>query len=88
MSRLSLEACLERLAQMEQDYILTDRGHHRTVPRLLEVLRQRSPTLLAQPVYVRLPSPAQPGAIAQLDGHGGFCVIYRIEEYHLTTALP
>lgn len=86
MTPVTLEACLESLAQMEHEYIVTDQGHRWTTAKLLELLRQHSPGLLALQVYVRLPSSSHTGAIAQLDGRGGFCVIYRIEDRSLTTS--
>lgn len=73
---------------MEQEYVVTDRGYHWTIAELLEALRQWSPDLLAQHVYVRLPSPSQPGAIAQLNGHGGFVVIYRLEDRGVAAHTP
>ena len=86
MDPLTLEACLEHLVGMEQAYVVTNRGYSWTIAQLLEALRRRSPVLLTLQVYVRLPSPHQTGAIAQLDEHGGFVVLYRLEERRLTTS--
>lgn len=86
MTPLTLEACLESLARMDHEYVVMDRGYHWTTTELLELIRQRSPDRLALQVYMRLPSPSHTGAIAQLDGHGGFVVIYRIEDRSLTTS--
>jgi hypothetical protein len=85
---LTLEACLEHLVGMEHEYIVTNRGYSWTIAQLLEALHQRSPVLLTLQVYLRLPSPYQTGAIAELDEHGGFVVLYRLEERPLTTSVP
>ncbi len=78
MSMLSLRQCLEQVAALGTDYLLTDnQGLEWTATGLLASLTRDHPDHLGLPVYLRLPDPQQDGAIYQIT-QSGFIRRYRI----------
>ena len=82
MSALSLHQCLEQVAALGADYMLTDnQGMEWTATGLLAALTRDHPDRLGLPVYLRLPGPQQDGAIYQVTQSGGFIRQYLIHRY-------
>ena len=78
MSALSLRQCLEHVATLGADYLLTDdQGMEWTATGLLAALTRDHPDRLGLPVYLRLPDAHQDGAIYQVT-QSGFIRRYRI----------
>jgi hypothetical protein len=75
---LTLRQCLEQVAWLGQDYILLDQGKEWSSVGLLAALTQTRPDDLELPMYLRLPSVQQDGAICELTTSGGFILLYRI----------
>lgn len=79
MSALFLRQCLEQVAALGADYLLTDnQGMEWTATGLLASLTRDHPDRLGLPMYLRLPGPQQDGAIYQITQSGGFIRLYRI----------
>ena len=79
MSAFSLCQCLEHVAALGADYLLTDnQGMEWTATGLLASLTRDHPDHLGLPVYLRLPDAQQEGAISQVTQSGGFIRRYRI----------
>jgi hypothetical protein len=79
MSVLPLRQCLEQVAALGADYILTDQqGREWTATRLLASLPRDHPDSLGLLAYLRLPDVLQDGAICQVTQSGGFLRWYRI----------
>jgi hypothetical protein len=79
MSALSLRQCLEQVAALGADYMLTDnQGMEWTATEVLASLTRDHPDHLGLPVYLRLPDLRQDGAIYQVTQSGGFMRQYRI----------
>lgn len=82
MSALTLEACLEQVAALGEDYLLRGGWRDQTAAALLAWLRQEVPQLLTYPVALTLPDAWHPGAIYELDFHNEIIPdppMYRIE---------
>jgi len=82
----TLQASLEEVGRLGPDYLVTDRGYAWAAAELLAYLHEHAPDLLGLQVSLRRPSPTHEGAIYRLGAHGGFVVLYRIEERRLTTS--
>jgi hypothetical protein len=79
MSALFLRQCLEQVATLGPDTLLTDnQGMDWTATGLLAALTHDHPDRLGLPVYLRLPDAQQDGAIYQVTQSGGFIRRYRI----------
>jgi hypothetical protein len=81
MSALSLRQCLEQVAALGADYMLTDnQGIEWTATGLLGSLA-RDPDRLRLPCYFRLPDAQHDGAIYEVTQSGGFIRRYHIRHY-------
>jgi hypothetical protein len=79
MSALFLRQCLEQVAALGADYLLTDnQGRDWTATGLLAALTRDHPDRLGLLMYLRLPDAQQDGAIYQVTQSGGFIRQYRI----------
>jgi hypothetical protein len=79
MSALSLRQCLEQVAALGADYLLTDnQGLEWTATGLVASLACDHPDRLGLLVYLRLPDARQDGAIYQVTQRGGFIRQYRL----------
>jgi hypothetical protein len=79
MSALSLRQCLEQVAALGADYLLTDhQGMEWSTTRLLASLLRDHPDRLDLLAYLRLPDALQDGAICRVTQSGGFLRWYRI----------
>ncbi len=77
MLALSLRQCLEQVAALGIDYMLTDQGAEWTAAGLLASLASDHPDRLELPMYLRLPDARQDGAICQVT-KSGYILRYRI----------
>jgi len=75
---LTLRQCLEQVAQLGSEYVVTTPGSAWSAAELLAWLHQHTPTSLGMPMYLRLPSPWLDGAICELLPQGGVVLLYRI----------
>ena len=75
---LTLQQCLEEVAQFGPDYLLIEQDTLWTAPTLLAFLALTAPERLNELMYLRLPDSSQDGAICQLTRSGGFLRRYRI----------
>lgn len=79
MAAFSLRQCLEHVAALGADYLLTDnQGMDWTATGLLASLTRNHPNRLGLPMYLRLPDDQRDGAIYQVTQSGGFIRRYRI----------
>ena len=77
MSALSLRQCLDQVAALGPDYVVTDQGVEWTAAGLLASLIRDHPDRLDLPMYLRLPDAQQDGAICQVT-QSGYILRYRI----------
>jgi Tfp pilus assembly protein FimV len=77
MLALSLRQCLEQVAALGQDYVVTDQGVEWTAAGLLASLARDHPDRLDLPMYLRLPDAQRDGAICQVT-KTGYILRYRI----------
>lgn len=66
MAALTLRHCLEQVAQLGTDYVVTDQQTVWTAVGLLASLARSSPEHLDLPMYLRFPDARQDGAICQV----------------------
>lgn len=78
MVTFTLRQCLEQLAQVGSDYVVSDQGIEWTAAALLASLTRQHPDRLELAMYLRFPDAHQDGAICQLTRSGGFILRYRI----------
>lgn len=76
---LTLRACLDQVATLGTEYVVTAQGTAWSASEVLAWLSQHKPSSLTMPMYLRLPSPRLDGAICELFPQGGFVLRYRIE---------
>ena len=75
---LTLRQCLEVVAQLGTDYVVTDQGREWAATDMVAALTRDHPDHLDQLRYLRLPNPQQDGAIYEPTPSGGFILRYRI----------
>jgi hypothetical protein len=79
MAELTLRQCLEHVAQLGTDYLVTDQEREWPATALLTWLVLNHLADLDLPMYLRLPDAKPDGAICELTPRGGFLLRYRIE---------
>jgi hypothetical protein len=77
MVALSLRQCLEHVAALGTDYMLTEEAREWTAAGLLASLARDHTDRLELPMYLRLPDAQQDGAICQVT-QSGYILCYRI----------
>lgn len=77
MAALSLRQCLEHVAALGTDYMLTEGAQEWMAAGLLASLASDHPDRLELPMYLRLPDAQQDGAICQVT-KSGYILRYRI----------
>jgi hypothetical protein len=74
---LTLRQCLEHVIALGKDYVLTEQGVEWSAVELLAALTRDHPDHLDLPMYLRLPTIQQDGAICQVT-KTGYLLRYRI----------